>query len=611
MSGNIMASGPQPVLTEEANVARHGLFRRLLRDPVAVICIAVLGVLTLAAVFAPLLSPGDPMSSKLADTLAPPFTAAHPLGADGVGRDVLAQLLHGARTSLISAVIVMAVCTGIGVPLGILAGYFRGWFDATSSWVSNALMSLPAIVILLVVLARVGRSTPLALAVFGVLIAPAAFQLVRGSVRAVREELYIDAARVSGLGNTRIMGRHVLPVVIAPSIIQASQVAAAGIGIEAGIAFLGLGTSDRASWGLMLSDASQNIFNAPWLLIWPTVTIVLTIMVFALLGNSLRDALGGVSTLPRQRRMRTERARSTAAVIHTKLEARQIPGALLVVEGLRVAYDKQDGGEAVVVNDVSLAVRKGEVLGLVGESGSGKSQTAFAILGLLSPGATTTASSLVFDGHQLDALSDDERNRLRGSRIGYIPQEPMSNLDPSYRIGFQLTEPMQYHLRISAREAKQEALRLLARVGITDPERVFNAYPHQISGGMAQRVLIAGAVSCNPDLLIADEPTTALDVTVQAEVLDLIRDLQAERGMAVVLVTHNFGVVADLCDTVAVMRSGRIVEAASAEELFASPKHEYTRMLLDSTLENAPARRPLTPTSVHPADVEMDQEIAS
>lgn len=345
MSENIMASGPQPVLTEEANVARHGLFRRLLRDPVAVICIAVLGVLTLAAVFAPLLSPGDPMTSKLADTLAPPFTAAHPLGADGVGRDVLAQLLHGARTSLISAVIVMAVCTGIGVPLGILAGYFRGWFDATSSWVSNALMSLPAIVILLVVLARVGRSTPLALAVFGVLIAPAAFQLVRGSVRAVREELYIDAARVSGLGNTRIMGRHVLPVVIAPSIIQASQVAAAGIGIEAGIAFLGLGTSDRASWGLMLSDASQNIFNAPWLLVWPTVTIVLTIMVFALLGNSLRDALGGrISIPPRQRRMRTERARSTAAVAHTEPDARQIPGALLVVEGLRVAYDKQDGG---------------------------------------------------------------------------------------------------------------------------------------------------------------------------------------------------------------------------------------------------------------------------
>ena len=170
----------------------------------------------------------------------------------------------------------------------------------------------------------------------------------------------------------------------------------------------------------------------------------------------------------------------------------------------------------------------------------------------------------------------------------------MSNLDPSFTIGHQLTEPMRISLKIGKAEAKEKALALLARVGIPDPQRTYDAYPHQISGGMAQRVLIAGAVSCNPDLLIADEPTTALDVTVQAEVLDLLRDLQAESDMGVLLVTHNFGVVADLCDRVSVMRSGRIVETGPARAIFANPRHEYTRMLFDAILEDSEPRGPLT-----------------
>ena len=622
MSENTISGAAAPLLADEANVARYGLFHRLLRDPVAVISAVILAIVVLAAVFAPLLTNQDPVQNKLADSLAPPFTAAHPLGADSVGRDVLAQLLYGARTSLIGAVIVVVVCMGLGVPAGILAGYFRGWIDSTGSWISNALMSLPAIVVLLVVLARVGRSTPLALAVFGILIAPAAFQLIRGSVRAVREELYIDAARVSGLSNARIMARHVLPVVIAPSIIQGSQFAAAGIGIEAGIAFLGLGTSDHASWGLMLNDASQNIFVAPSLIVWPTIAIVTTIMVFTLLGNSVRDALTGTTTNKKRRsmgaRVLTGGSSTSAASREVAQQASPLgptsrtTDALLVVEGLKITYAAQDRADKTVVHDVSLSLRKGEILGLVGESGSGKSQTAFAVLGLLPGAARMNATSLIFNGQELPKLSSEQWNNLRGRQIGYIPQEPMSNLDPSYRIGFQLTEPMRHHLQLSKTAARQEALRLLARVGISDPQRVFDSYPHEISGGMAQRVLIAGAVSCNPELLIADEPTTALDVTVQAEVLDLIRDLQSERHMAVLLVTHNFGVVADLCDQVAVMQAGRIVEAASALELFANPRHEYTRMLLDSTMENAPSRRQMALSQWQGSDTQtMNQDAIS
>ena len=225
-----------------------------------------------------------------------------------------------------------------------------------------------------------------------------------------------------------------------------------------------------------------------------------------------------------------------------------------------------------VVHDVSLTVRRGEVHGLIGESGSGKTQTAFSVMRLLPPrrpdhrrhGQSSRASS--------SRRPEKEMTRLRGAKIAYIPQEPMSNLDPAFTIGSQLTEPMRVCARDRQGRGQAAGARPAGPRGHPQPERTFAAYPHQISGGMAQRVLIAGAVSCNPDLLIADEPTTALDVTVQAEVLDLLRDLQEEFHMGVLLVTHNFGVVADLCDRVSVMRNGRIVETGPARAIFASPR---------------------------------------
>ena len=193
-----------------------------------------------------------------------------------------------------------------------------------------------------------------------------------------------------------------------------------------------------------------------------------------------------------------------------------------------------------------------------------------------------------------DLLTDPTWQRqVRGRRIGYIPQEPMANLDPSFTVGAQLNEGLREATGVSKAEAKATLLALLARVGIKDPQRTYDSYPHQISGGMAQRVLIAGAIAPDPDFLVADEPTTALDVTVQAEVLELLRELQAERGLGMILVTHNFGVVADLCDRVSVMKDGRIVESNTTEELFANPQDDYTRMLLSATLDAAPLRRPL------------------
>ncbi|NQD88318.1 dipeptide/oligopeptide/nickel ABC transporter permease/ATP-binding protein [Paenarthrobacter sp. CM16] len=589
MTDNLVTGTRKSLDVVSAAPQADNLIKKFLREPAAVISLVFLALLVVVAVLAPLITSYDPTATRLADVLAPPFTPEHPLGADGVGRDVLANLVYGAQTSLLSAAIVIAVSLLIGVPTGLLAGYRQGWIDGVSMWISGALLSLPAIVVLLVVLARVGRSTSLALVVFGILIAPSVFLLIRGSVRAVREELYVDAARVSGLSDIRIMVRHILPVVITPTIIQAALLAGAGIGIEAGIAFLGLGSSDKASWGLMLNDASQNIFNAPWLLLWPSVALVLTVMACTLVGNGFRDALANYGSAAGRVKTRkaAKEAVSTPQPARPMTKASAEPeDALLVINDLRVSYPRPNGEKSDVVKGISLRVERGQILGLVGESGSGKSQTAFSVLGLLPGQAEMTAGTLSFAGADLLGMTPKERNRLRGARIGYIPQEPMSNLDPAFRIGSQLTEPMQHHLGISAKAAKAEALKLLARVGIPDPERVFKSYPHQVSGGMAQRVLIAGAVSCNPELLIADEPTTALDVTVQADVLDLIRSLQAERGMGVVLVTHNFGVVADLCDQVAVMRNGEIVEVAAVTDLFTNPQEEYTRLLLDSALDS-------------------------
>ena len=234
--------------------------------------------------------------------------------------------------------------------------------------------------------------------------------------------------------------------------------------------------------------------------------------------------------------------------------------------------------------DVSIAESIARLPGISAQRVAGRAQV-ISVRGLSPDFATTLLNGRELVSTGEGAISQKAMTQFRGKRIAYIPQEPMSNLDPAFTIGYQLVRPMTEVLGVSKKEAKARALKLLDMVGINNPERVFKSYPHEVSGGMAQRVLIAGAVSCEPDLLIADEPTTALDVTVQAEVLDLLRDLQKRLGMGMVLVTHNFGVVADLADRVVVMQYGRVVETGEVREILRSPKEEYTQVLLSSMLE--------------------------
>jgi peptide/nickel transport system ATP-binding protein len=266
-------------------------------------------------------------------------------------------------------------------------------------------------------------------------------------------------------------------------------------------------------------------------------------------------------------------------------------GPLLSVEDLRVVFPGTDGRKTFAVDGVSFSAERGSTLGIVGESGCGKSVTSLAIMGLLPKGGAEVSGRVTFDGMELLSQADRVMRALRGERLAMIFQEPMTSLNPSYTVGDQIVEAITAHRKLSKREAEKHGIEMLRRVRIPTPEARFHDYPHKLSGGMRQRVMIAMALACDPDLLIADEPTTALDVTIQAQILDLMRQLREESGAAIILITHDLGVVAEVCDEVLVMYAGQVVERAPVEELFRFPQHPYTVGLLGA-LPRLDRRRP-------------------
>lgn len=579
-------SSTELVVLESMRV-RTSPLRRLLTNPLGLISLGILAVAVAVSVLAPVIAPFDPNYAAVGNAFAPPG-GEYLLGTDSAGRDVWSRLVYSTQITLLSALLCAGVAIAIGLPSGLVAGYYGSVFDGIANWSAGLIMSLPGIIVLLTARAAFGPSVWITMVVFGILISPSYFRLTRTAVQSTRNELYVDAARVAGLSDMRIIARHILSVVRAPIIIQTAIICGVAIGIQNGMEFLGIGDPLTATWGAMINDAYRNIYTAPLLILWPALAIGLTIGSLVLLGNAIRDALdGGATVSTRQKQVRTPREPAVVEVDATHL---------LEVRNLQTGYPRPDGSTNVVVKGVSMAVDRGEVLGIVGESGSGKTQTAFSILGLLPQNARIVGGDVVYDGTVTVSgeHGTDQRalGALRGTRIAYIPQEPMSNLDPAFTIGSQLIRPIVKGLGVGRAEARRRAIALLERVGIPDPERTMRAYPHEISGGMAQRVLIAGAVSCTPDLIIADEPTTALDVTVQAEVFELLREMQQELGMAIIVVSHNFGLIADLADRVVVMREGEIVEEGLVRDVLRDPQHPYSKRLLASTVAG---REPLTP----------------
>jgi peptide/nickel transport system permease protein len=574
-------SSADVAVAEEASASsRVSLLRRLLHRPLAVVSLSFIAIVVFLTIFAPLIAPYSATSTDLLHTLRGP-SSAHWLGTDGDGRDVLSRLMYGGRVSLLGMFIAVATALVIGVPAGLIAGYAGGrWPDSVVSRIGDMLIALPAVIILLCVLAVFPQNEKAAMFALGVLFSAGLMRMVRASTIAVRNDLYVDAARVSGLSQFRLLKRHILPRVKGPIIVMASLMAAFGLIAEAGLGFLGLGVAPpTASWGSMVAEARTAVFQDTWLLVPSGVLIGLMALSFALIGDALTDLSGERASTSRA--MPASRRRHRAPVV-TKRERPPVPaGALLSVSNLSVAFLK-GRSETTVVSSVGFDIAPGEVLGIVGESGCGKSVTAASISNVLPPNGRITSGSVIFEGQELVGRAERELQALRGSGIGFIPQEPMAALDPVFSVGHLLAESVRSHYHVSRADARRRVTELLEMVHLPDPEKIAKRYPHQLSGGMAQRVVIAFALSGGPRLLIADEPTTALDVTVQAEILELLRQLQQQLSMAILVVSHDWGVIADLCDRAVVMYAGQVVECADVADMFRAPHHPYTAGLLAS-----------------------------
>ncbi|MFY9887791.1 MAG: dipeptide/oligopeptide/nickel ABC transporter permease/ATP-binding protein [Streptosporangiaceae bacterium] len=558
--------------------------RRALHKPLGVISAVYLVLLTLACVLAPLIAPYGPLAEDLTHVQEGP-SAAHLLGTDELGRDVLSRLLYGGRLTLLGVVECVGVLLIISLPVGLAAGYLGGHVDRAASAVVDLLLSVPAIIVVLAVLAVFGSSMAAAMVTFGVLGSAGVIRVVRSAVLSVREELYVAAARVSGVSEPRIVIRHVLPRIAGPVIVQASLFAAIALAIQTGLAFLSLGVAPPApSWGGMVGEAASLIDQDGWLLVPSGGIIALTILAFGLIGDAVRDAtVEGWSSrtapaLRAGRRARPEAApddRPESVPAGPAAGAAAPADAVLAVQDLTIEFDGP-GGPVTVVDHVSFALRPGEVLGIVGESGCGKSVTALSLLQLLPSNGRIRGGRVLLGGRDLTAMTERQISGLRGSAMAMVFQEPTVSLDPSFLVGSQVAEVVRRHDRVSRAAARQRVLELFEQVRLPDPGSVARRYPHELSGGMAQRVSLALALAGRPGVLIADEPTTALDVTVQAEILELLRQLRAETGMSIILVTHDWGVVADICDRAVVMYAGQIVEQARIGALFREPHHPYT-----------------------------------
>ncbi|MEJ0016690.1 MAG: dipeptide/oligopeptide/nickel ABC transporter permease/ATP-binding protein [Acetobacteraceae bacterium] len=541
---------------------------RIRRGPLVAV-----GGIALVALLVPLLPLPDPLRIDVAHHLSSP-SFAHLLGQDEYGRDVLSRLLWGARTSLLVAAASSSLACVLGVVLGLSGGFLRGVTEFLAIRSMDVVLCFPPLLLALLIVTLLGPGAATLIPVLAVLYTPGFVRVVYAGTLSVRSQDYVEAMRALGAGSPRIMLRTILPNVAGPVLVQFSLAAASAVVLESGLSFLGLGVVPPApSWGQMIGAARATMNQAPLLLLWPCAALTGTILAMNALCDALRDAVDP-HTQP-VRRFRRAAPEPPAA-------ARPPTGtAVLDVRNLTVEIDTPRG-VIQPVRDVSFTVRAGETLALVGESGSGKSLTGLALVGLLPQAAHVRQGSAWLQGHNLLRLDEEGYRRVRGGVLSMIFQDPLSSLNPVHRIGDQIAEAMHAHFEMPAYEAKEEVATLLGRVGMPDPERRARAYPHELSGGMRQRAMIAMAIANDPRLLIADEPTTALDVTIQAQVLDLLADLRRELGMGLVFITHSLPVVAEITDRVMVMYAGEIVEQGTTADIFAAPLHPYTVALLRS-----------------------------
>ncbi|GAA1698850.1 dipeptide/oligopeptide/nickel ABC transporter permease/ATP-binding protein [Microcella alkalica] len=579
------------------------------------IALAIFAVVALAAVFAPVLAPYDPLASG---TPVLPPSAEHWFGTDRQGRDILSRLIHGARYSLVIGLAATLAALAAAAVLGTIAATAPRWISETLMRVLDIVMSFPGIALAAVFVAVFGQSLSVLVFVIAFLYTPQLTRIVRANILDQYGEDYVSAVRVMGASTPRIIVRHVARNSIAPVLVFSTVLVADAIVFEASLSFIQAGVPDpEPSWGNVIAAGRNLVMSGYW---WATFFPGLLILITVLCLNILSEGMTDAMLAPRAKGSGPESAATgiapaetveevaeaadaapgsipdvTAAIpvttsavpLERRLEALRVrelertdrlapvPDAppLLEVRDLSISFPRH--GDVDVVDRVSFTVRPSETMALVGESGCGKSITSLAIMGLLDPRARIRGEVL-FDGRDLLTMPVAERQALLGHDLAMVYQDALSSLNPAMLIRSQMAQ-------LTSRGGTRSAEELLELVGL-DPKRTLASYPHELSGGQRQRVLIAMALTRDPRLVIADEPTTALDVTVQAQVIELLNRLRDELGFAMLFVSHDLALVAELAHRITVMYAGQVVEQGTATELLTQPMHEYTRGLLGAVL---------------------------
>lgn len=563
----------------------HRFKNGLRRDPVGILLLAIVMAMIATAVAAPLVSGLSPIETDFKRVLLPP-NAINWLGTDDFGRDVLTRLLYGARTSLTVAAIAVLIVMAIGVTVGVVAGYFGGVVDLTLTKFIDVLLAFPRLVLAIAVAALLGGGMlPLIIAI-SVVAWPAYARIIRGFTLQVAQEGYVSAARCLGAPAWKILTHHIALNLVGPILVLAMLDIGSLILAVSALSFLGLGVPPPApEWGAMLNEGRNSMEIAPWLVLAPGLAIFSVVLAANYFGDIVRDSVEGRPMHGPRNWLRLpwtgnqpQRVAAVAVASHGVQETSGSPALEMRGVRIEVTDHRSPYFGRRILNDVSLEVGCGESLGLIGESGSGKSTLAALALGLTrSPLALTAGRKLLFGEDTADWSWDDWR-QVRGHRVSLVNQDPLSALNPVLRVGDQIREVMLTHLAPPRATVEERLREVLDEVSL--PERVIRQFPHELSGGMRQRAVIAMAIINRPALLIADEPTTALDVSTQVRILDLLRSLQDRYGLALLLVSHDLRVVARVADKVVIMRSGEVVERGRTAEVFAQATHPYTRELI-------------------------------